>query len=250
VGALGDDPQWTEAFPSLARAGQDRKFRRLLEETETLHRNAADRLRSLGLEDLARRAEQFAAWTRLDLDEPQTARRLYAATRGLRETPRLGSLLAKILEGALTLGRADRGNVQLLDPRTRVLRIAAQCGFDAEFLEYFTVVDDGRSACGRAARERTQMVIVDVDLDVQFAAHRDIAAASGFRAVQSTPLVDGTGRLLGVVSTHYPRPYSPPERDLEIMKRYAELAGRVMADHLRTPSLTSTANGRPHTSID
>ena len=94
------------------------------------------------------------------------------------------------------------------------------------------------------------MVIVDVDLDVQFAPHRDIAAASGFRAVQSTPLVDGTGRLLGVVSTHYPRPYSPPERDLEIMKRYAELAGRVMADHLRTPSLTSTANGRPHTSID
>jgi len=52
-----------------------------------------------------------------------------------------------------------------------------------------------------------------------------------------------------VVSTHYPRPYSPPERDLEIMKRYAELAGRVMADHLRTPSLTSMANGRPHPSI-
>ena len=250
MGALGDDPQWTEAFPSLARAGQDRKFRRLLEETETLHRNAADRLRSLGLEDLARRAEQFAAWTRLDLDEPQTARRLYTATRGLREIPRLGSLFAKILEGAMTLAGADRGNVQLLDPTTRALRIAAQCGFDAEFLEYFKVVDDGGSACGRAARARTQMVIVDVDLDAQFAAHRDIAAASGFRAVQSTPLVDGTGRLLGVVSTHYPRPYSPPERDLEIMKRYAELAGRVMADHLRTPSLTSTANGRPHTSID
>jgi len=119
VGALGDDPQWTEAFPSLARAGQDRKFRRLLEETETLHRNAADRLRSLGLEDLARRAEQFAAWTRLDLDEPQTARRLYTATRGLREIPRLGSLFAKILEGAMTLAGADRGNVQLLDPTTR-----------------------------------------------------------------------------------------------------------------------------------
>jgi len=249
VGALGDDPQWTEAFPWLARAGQDRKLRRLLEETETLHRNAADRLRSLGLEDLARRAEQFAAWTRLDLDEPQTARRLYTATRGLREIPRLGSLFAKILEGAMTLAGADRGNVQLLDPTTRALRIAAQCGFDAEFLEYFKVVDDGGSACGRAARARTQMVIVDVDLDAQFAAHRDIAAASGFRAVQSTPLVDETGRLLGVVSTHYPRPYSPPERDLEIMKRYAELAGRVMADHLRTPSLTSMANGRPHPSI-
>jgi hypothetical protein len=249
VDAFGDDPRWTEAFPGLARAGQDRKLRRLLEEAETLHRNAAARLRALGLEDLARRAEQFAAWTRLDLDEPQAARRLYTATRGLREIPRLGPPFAKILEGALTLAGADRGNVQLLDPATRSLRIAAQCGLGAEFLEYFAAVDDSGSACGRTARQRTQTLIVDVDLDARFAPHREIAAAAGFRAVQSTPLVDGAGRLLGVVSTHYPRPYSPPEREMEIMKRYAELAGRVMADHLRTPSLTSTANGRPHTPI-
>ena len=235
VGVLGDDPRWTEAFPLLARAGQDWKLRRLLEETETLHRNTAARLRALGQEDLARRAEQFAVWTRLDLDEPRAARRLYTATRDLREVSGLGSLFTKILEGALALTGADRGNVQILDPTAGSLRIAAQCGFGAEFLEYFAVVDDGASACGRAARERTQTVIVDVDLDARFAPHRDIAAASAFRAVCSTPLVEQTGRLLGVVSTHYSRPHAPPERDLEIMKRYAELAGRIMVDHLKTP---------------
>jgi hypothetical protein len=235
VSALGDDPRWDEAFPRLVQTGQDWKLRRLLQEAETIHRRSAARFRALGWDDQARRAEQFAAWIRLDLDEPRAARRLYSAARALREVPRPGSLVSKILEGALTLAGADRGNVQVLDPATGSLRIVAQCGFGAEFLEYFAVVDDGRSACGRAARERAQTVIVDVDIDARFAPHRDIAAASAFRAVQSTPLIERTGRLLGVVSTHYPRPYSPPARDREIMKRYGELAGQVMADRVETP---------------
>lgn len=201
-----------------------------------MHRNSAARLRELGREDLARQADQFAAWTRFDLEEPRAARRFYAVSRELREMPRFGSFLAKALEGALELVGADRGNVQILDPATGSLTIAAQHGFDAGFLDYFAVVDDDRSACGRAARERAQAVIVDVTIDARFAAHRDIAAASAFRAVQSTPLIERTGRLLGVVSTHHPRPYSPPPRDLEIMKRYAQLVGQIMASHLGTSS--------------
>jgi GAF domain-containing protein len=236
VGVLGDNPRWIEAFPGLARTGQDWKLRRLLEETETIHRTSAARLRALGRDDQARRAEQYAAWARLDLDEPQAARRLYSAARDLREVPGLGLLVSKILEGALRLAGADRGNVQILDPVTGSLRIAAQCGFGAEFLEYFAVVDGGGSACGRAARERVQTVIVDVGIDAGFAPHRDIAAAAAFRAVQSTPLIERSGHLLGVVSTHYPRPFSPLARDREIMKRYGELAGQFMASHLGTPA--------------
>jgi GAF domain-containing protein len=217
------------------QTGQDWKLRRLLQEAEAIHRSSAARFRALGWHDQARRAEQFAAWIRLDLDEPRSARRLYSAARALREVPRPGLLFTEILEGALTLAGADRGNVQVLDPATGSLRIVAQCGFGAEFLEYFAVVDDGQSACGRAARERAQTVIVDVDIDAAFAPHRDIAAAAAFRAVQSTPLIERTGRLLGVVSTHYPRPYSPAARDREIMKRYGELAGQVVADRVETP---------------
>jgi hypothetical protein len=232
--APGDDPRWSEAFPWLARTGQDRRLRRLLEEAETLHRRSAARLRAHGREDLARRSEQYAAWARSDLDHPRAARLLFAVTRNLRETGRPGSLFAKALEGALTLAGADRGNLQVLDPVTGSLRIAAQYGFGAEFLDYFAVVDDDGSACGRAARERAQTVIADVDLDARFAPHRDIAAASAFRAVQSTPLIGRTGRLLGVVSTHYPRPHRGSARDLEIMQRYGELVGQILTDHLGT----------------
>jgi hypothetical protein len=194
-----------------------------------MHRDAAARLRGMGWEDLARRAEQFAAWVRFDLNEPQAARRLYAAAKELRGLSRPSLLFDKVLEGALSLGGADRGNLQLVNPATGSLAIVAQHGFGAEFLEYFAVVDDDRSACGRAAKRHAQTVIGDVTTDPGFAPHRAIAAASDFRAVQSTPIIDGAGRLIGMVSTHYQRPYYPPVRDRQIMKRYVGMAGRAMA---------------------
>jgi GAF domain-containing protein len=102
-------------------------------------------------------------------------------------------------------------------------------GFGKEFLDHFAVVDDDRSACGRAASRGTQLIISDVITDRAFEPHREVAAASGFRAVQSTPVVDKAGWAVGVVSTHYPRPYAPPARDMLIIKRYAGLIGQILA---------------------
>jgi GAF domain-containing protein len=191
-------------------------------------------MRALGREDRARQAEHFAAWVRLQLDEPEVARLLYPVIKDLREASRLGPLLDRALDGALSLLDADRGNIQILNPVTGALRIAAARGFSPEFLDYFAVVDDDGTACGRAAAQRAQTVIADVSTDPGFAAHREIAAASGFRAVQSTPLTDQAGRLFGVISTHYPRPYRPPDRDLLLARRFGELVGAIMAGHLST----------------
>jgi len=138
------------------------------------------------------------------------------------------AVLDEGLDDALSLLRADRGNVQIVDPVSGCLRIAAQAGFSHEFLEYFAIVKDDGSACGRAAQLLTQTVIADVNTDPGFAPHREIAAASGFRAVHSTPLVDLGGHLVGVLSTHYPLPYRPPERDLELMRRFGELIGQAI----------------------
>jgi hypothetical protein len=82
----------------------------------------------------------------------------------------------------------------------------------------------------------TQTTIADVTTDSRFTPHRGIAAASGFRSVQSTPLVDKAGRLIGVVSTHYPWPRHPAWRDALLMQHYTALAGSVIADRLRAGS--------------
>ena len=85
----------------------------------------------------------------------------------------------------------------------------------------------------RAAARRggvRRRVIVDVERDARFAPHREIAAGSRFRAVQSTPLVDGRGRLLGVISTHYRRPHLPSDRELALLAWYAEDVSAALAD--------------------
>lgn len=228
------DGQWSAAFPCLTGAGTARRHRSLLQQAETAHRTSAQQLRLAGRLQAARKAESYAAWTRFGLDEPEIAQRLYAVIKAIRAAPRLrplaGQALAgQALDGALRLLKADRGNLQVADPATGTLHIAAQCGFDAEFLDYFSVVDDDGTACGRAASQRSQTVITDVTSDPGFTEHREIAAAAGFRAVQSTPLTGRDGTLVGVISTHYPRPYRPPDRELRLIERYADLIGQSAA---------------------
>jgi len=153
----------------------------------------------------------------------------------------LGRVLDTVLDTALSLLRADLGNIQIADPDAGALRIAVQAGFSAEFLQYFAVVSDDSSACGRAARDLAQVVIADVREDPRFAAHREIAATSGFRAVQSTPLVDQDGRLLGMLSTHYPRPYRPPAAELAVMRQLGVLIGQVMSTSWPAPQAREDA---------
>lgn len=222
------ESRWSQAFPWLAETGRSADLRRLLESSEASYRSSAAQLRACGQQDLAGMLGQRAAWVRFALDEPYEARRLYAVTKDLRNISQPGLLLTKVLDGALRLLGCDRGNVQIFDQSAGSLKIVAQHGFDSEFLDYFATMKDDRSACGRAAKNRAQTIIVDVTTDSGFAPHRDIAAASGFRAVQSTPLVDQTGRLLGVLSTHYPRPYQPGESDLRVIKHCGELAGETI----------------------
>ena len=186
-----------------------------------------------GQNGASRRAEHFAASVRFGLAEPDAMTRLHGLTKDLRTIPQLSSLLPRVLDGLMSLTGADHGNIQLLDPATGMMRLVTQAGFGPEFLDYFAVVggEDG-SVCGRAARQCAQTVITDVRADPDFAPHREIAAASGFRGVQSTPLIDYAGHLIGMVSTHYQRPHRPSDRDLRLIELYADFAGEAVSRHL------------------
>jgi hypothetical protein len=119
----------------------------------------------------------------------------------------LHNALEDLLAKAITIQGADLGNIQLVDSDSGALAIAAQRGFGLDFLEYFRMVRlEDNSACARAMGNRAPVVIEDVSADPLFAAHRDIARAAQFRAVQSIPLLRRNGTLLGVLSTHYRDP--------------------------------------------
>jgi hypothetical protein len=175
------------------------------------------RLAPASADRLARRVEYFASSVQFALDDPDAARRL------------------QVLRGAMALVGGDFRNIQIVDPATGSLRLVTRPGFGLEFLDYFAVVEDVHSACGRAARQGAQTAVADVRADPGFGPHREIAAAAGLRAVQSTPLVDYAGHLIGMVSTHFRRPHRPSDRDLQIVELYADFAGEALTAHLGRP---------------
>jgi len=133
----------------------------------------------------------------------KTMRDLYDSSARLQTAPDLHTALEEILQSSVRLMRADFGNIQLYDAGREVLRLAALHGFGEPFVETFRVVGaDDDTACGRALRGGARVVIEDVERDELYAPYRKAAAAAGYRGVQSTPLYDREGALLGVLSTH------------------------------------------------
>jgi len=133
--------------------------------------------------------------------------------------------LEDMLDAAIALLGADMGNVQMLDPHKKVLEIIAQRGFREDFLEFFReVTADHDSACGRTLREGRRTIIEDVEADAGFAPYREIAAAAGYRGVQSTPLIGRDGTVYGMLSTHFRAPHRPSEQELRRLDLYIHQA--------------------------
>lgn len=155
--------------------------------------------------------------------------RLYQLFSQLISSRGLHPLLDEVLDVAMELQKADFGNIQLYDPNTRSLTIVAHRGFRKNFLKHFRRIDDGSSAYGRAMFTRTRVIIEDVKSDHEFGPHLRAAATAGFRGVQSTPLFNWGGALIGIMSTHFRQPHRPSPRELNLTDICAKIAGELIA---------------------
>ena len=138
-------------------------------------------------------------------------------------------LLHDILDAAISITGAQMGNIQLLE--RDVLRIAAQRGFDCPFLEFFASVPGEQAACGTALQRGERVIVDDVLNSPIFVGTSalDVMVAAGAHAVQSTPLVSRSGRVLGMFSTHYQSaPQQPSERALRLLDILARQAADLI----------------------
>ena len=138
-------------------------------------------------------------------------------------------LLHDILDAAIEITGAQMGNIQLLEGD--VLRITAQRGFDRPFLEFFDAVHGEQAACGTALQRGERVIVDDVLKSPIFVGTSalEVMVAAGARAVQSTPLVSRSGRVLGMFSTHYQRaPQQPSERALRLLDILARQAADLI----------------------
>jgi PAS domain S-box-containing protein len=123
-------------------------------------------------------------------------------------------LLQDVMDAAVAITKADHGTLQLLDGES--LRIVAHCGHQQPFLDFFASAENRASVCGAAVLSGKRVVVPDVEESSLFAGTPSLPVLreAGVRAVQSTPLVNRTGVLLGILTTQWATPYCPSEHDL------------------------------------
>jgi PAS domain S-box-containing protein len=212
------------------RRAADELERRVAERTAQL--TAANE--ELSLEIVERKRAEDAALILKDAlaFELSTMTRLHELTTRLAGNTELQQILEEVLDAAISLHNADFGLVQLYNPETGGLDVVAQRGFDQECLSCFCDVRDDTSGCGGALQRQACVVIEDVETDPGFAPHRALAAAAGFRAVQSTPFRDRSGKPLGIMSTYFRRPHRPTEHDLRLTDFFARHAATTIESKL------------------
>lgn len=170
--------------------------------------------------------------------------RLNDASQRLWRAESLRDGLEEMVSATIDLLGADKANIQLLDPSGTVLRIAAQCGFEHDFLDFFregSVADD--CACGRVLRTNKAVVIEDIELDEAFGPFLSVARAAGYRAVLSAPLLNHRGVPLGVLSAHFRSPHRPSDTDLQWLDLYQRQAA-AFVERLRSQEVLRESEER------
>lgn len=184
-----DDPHWSENQATPPQSLADSSGRtRSEDELRTAHARLAAELHDL--------------------------QQLYAVTTRLVGDEGLDNLLEDVVHAAVALTHADRGTLQLIDEPTGRLRIAAHVGFEGPFQEFFEAVESHLAASWEAVlANRERVVVTDVQTSPIFASSdmRRLLHDAGVRALQSTPLISRTGRLVGVFSTHFRQPTQPDD---------------------------------------
>jgi PAS domain S-box-containing protein len=146
----------------------------------------------------------------------------------------LPSLLEEVLDATMELQGADFGDVQLFDDSSGKLRIIAHRNLGPDFLEHFAVVDASDSSAGGGALKHGERVLInDVTTDPDYTPHREIAAATGYRGVLSTPLFErSSNKPLGMLSTLFREPLRPTERELRLTDLFARHAADLISSRL------------------
>jgi signal transduction histidine kinase/DNA-binding response OmpR family regulator len=179
--------------------------------------------------EMARLRRGFSQRTAADL---QAMTRLHeVGNQCVRAGNELERCLQEILDAAIAITGADKGNIQLVDAASDALEIAAQRGFDEPFLKFFgSVHEEFASVCGTAMQSAGCVVVEDITRSAIFTGTPALGVVleAGVRAVQSTPLLSRTGKVLGMISTHFRLPHRPGERELRLM----DLLARMAADYL------------------
>ena len=126
-------------------------------------------------------------------------------------------------------------SVLLLDADGAHLRHGSAPSLPAEYSRAVDGAAIGPCAgsCGTAAYRGTQVVVTDIETDPLWADYRHLARPHGLRACWSTPILDGSGRVIGTFAMYFRQPGNPTSDDQELIARATHVASIAIGKALR-----------------
>ena len=205
-------------------------------------RDAAGRI--IGCSKIARdftKAKEAAA--ALQRSEQRLTREVAGATTlqsistRLMSESTLESLYEQILGAAMELMASDAACLQMLGADNMSLRLLACTNFPPDCVPFWERVAAGAgSTCSKALSDNERVVVTDIEACEFMAGTQEQLEyrRAGVRGVQSTPLRSRTGRLLGMLSTHWRTTHTPTEDDFRffdvLARQAADLIERTLAE--------------------
>ena len=146
-----------------------------------------------------------------------------------RVSPSLVEALTGIVDAAMELSAADFGNIQLLGDDGR-LHVVAHRKFPDWWLDYWELAPQEQGSCGLAFSNQGRVIVEDIEESPVFVGtpSLEIQRRIGLRGVQSTPFFARSGALLGMLSTHYRKPYFPATKELKVLDFMAAHAAALI----------------------
>ena len=133
----------------------------------------------------------------------------------------------EIMLTAVQLLRADYSYIGLLEKDGTRVRISSQYGFPAELTELLSrLAESTETPSGQALRKGSRTATADFEVDEAFASCRSMVREAGYRAVQSTPLINSSGNTMGILSTFWRKPHELTQREeriLDVLSREASV---------------------------
>ncbi|MBV8389737.1 MAG: PAS domain-containing protein [Mucilaginibacter sp.] len=167
----------------------------------------------------------------IELADMQELQRI---SRSLIEEEGTDALYAQILDAATVVMHSDTASIQKLVPERNELFLLAHKGFAAGSAKQWEWVSvEEKTSCGLALLLGERVIIPDIESwdDIAIA---DLEAyrLSGIRTTQSTRLISRSGSIVGMISTHWRRPYHPSEKELQLF----DILARQTADLIERKS--------------
>ncbi len=184
--------------------------------------------------------ENTLRYTQLEEDLAEM-KLLQNISKELLSEDNIQGLYERFMDTVMGIMNSDFASMQMLyidENGRKKLRFLAHRNFNNYAADAWEWVysDSSYTSCGEALRKEKRVIVPDVEECEFLKGTKDLEVyrLTGSCASQSTPLFSRDGKMLGMISTHWKKPYHPSKHELSLLdvvaRQAADLIERKLAE--------------------